>query len=194
MAAKKSKKEERNPLVGADLAAAKRLRALWDERKKSRKLTYDRAGELMGMTPSNVSHMLNERNAVGLMATVQFAILLGVHPDAIRDDLPGLELFTKNFKFGSGSAQPSESQPVIHTPATVALAKTIYRNFLEMQGQADVAFLEQVDDEHFSLALNIAFEELDGNARDHAVRNDVGLLKKMAAAVRGLHGNQRRKD
>lgn len=72
----------------ADLAAAERLRALWDERAGGLELTQQRMGEVMGISQGAVSHYLRGRIPLNFKAVMAFARELRVDPRTIRDDLP----------------------------------------------------------------------------------------------------------
>ncbi len=70
----------------ADAAAHKRLRALWDAKAKELRLTQDKVAKQWGVTQGTVSHYLTGRAALGRVATLQFARLLRVPPEDIRND------------------------------------------------------------------------------------------------------------
>ncbi len=80
----------------ADLAAAKRLLAIWNEKlaeaRDSRSpFTQESAGEAMGgMTQGAVSQYLGAKIPLGYGATLKFAKFLGVPPTEIRADLDAL--------------------------------------------------------------------------------------------------------
>lgn len=69
-----------------DLAAAERLRALWEERVVARKITQEAASETLGMSQGAISQFLCGKVALGLHATLKFAGYLNAHPSDIRPD------------------------------------------------------------------------------------------------------------
>lgn len=75
-------------LSPADIAASKRLRAVWDAKARERGLTQDKMAELLGGTQGLVSHYLNQRAALNYRVLMIFAKALDVDPRSIRDDLP----------------------------------------------------------------------------------------------------------
>lgn len=82
---------KRKPLSGEDMAAARALRRLWDDRKTDLKLTQDKAAEQMGFaTQGAVSHYLNGYTPLNTDAVLKFAALLQVPPSAIRPDIDEL--------------------------------------------------------------------------------------------------------
>lgn len=82
---------KRKPLSGEDMAAARALRRLWDDRKADLKLTQDKAAVQMGFaTQGAVSHYLNGYTPLNTDAVLKFAALLQVPPSAIRPDIDDL--------------------------------------------------------------------------------------------------------
>lgn len=75
-------------LSPADIAAGKRLRAVWDAKARERGLTQDKMAELLGGTQGLVSHYLNQRAALNYRVLMIFAKALDIDPRSIRDDLP----------------------------------------------------------------------------------------------------------
>jgi transcriptional regulator with XRE-family HTH domain len=81
-------------ITEADKRAATLLRSVWDRKKGELGLTQDKAADALDMTQGAVSHYLLGRIALGPVATLKFARLLGVAPKDIRPDfefeiLPG---------------------------------------------------------------------------------------------------------
>lgn len=72
----------------ADIAAAKRLRAIWDAKARSLNLTQDRMAEALESSQGAVSHYLHGRIALNYRALMLFAKKLEVDQRQIRDDLP----------------------------------------------------------------------------------------------------------
>jgi len=72
----------------ADRAAAKKLLAYWDERKKARGLTQDKMADILGITQGAVSQYLHGKIPMGYLTLVGFTNALGLHPADIRTDLP----------------------------------------------------------------------------------------------------------
>lgn len=71
-----------------DLAAAKRLRALWDAKPRKERPTQEgMAVRLGGSSQSLASQYLNGKIALNYKAVLAFADALGCPPEAIRDDL-----------------------------------------------------------------------------------------------------------
>jgi phage repressor protein C with HTH and peptisase S24 domain len=85
------KSSKKQPLSEADVAAAERLRAIWDRNAKKLGLTQQKAADAMGIgTQGGVGHYLQARIALNLTRVLQFASLLKVDPRDIRDDLEGM--------------------------------------------------------------------------------------------------------
>lgn len=82
----------------ADLAAAERLKALWDAAvAESRQaggatLTQDVPAEALGINQSAVSQYIRGKIPLNYRAVMAFAQILGVPPERIRDDLPEQKL------------------------------------------------------------------------------------------------------
>ncbi len=75
-------------LDAVETDAAKRLRELWNAKKVTLRLTQEKAAEALGFsTQASVSHYLNGTTPLNTDATLKFASLLGVKPEAIRPDL-----------------------------------------------------------------------------------------------------------
>lgn len=74
-------------MTPADVAAHKRLRAVWDERAKGLNLTQDKVAALMGGTQGLVSQYLTGRIPLNFKALMHFAHALEVDPKTIRSDL-----------------------------------------------------------------------------------------------------------
>lgn len=73
-------------ITEADKRAAALLRSVWNRKKDALGLTQEIAAEPLGMTQGGVSHYLCGRIALGPVATLKFARLLGVNPKDIRPD------------------------------------------------------------------------------------------------------------
>lgn len=80
--------DRRSKPTKADLAAATRLRALWDARAKPLGLTQDKMAESMEITQGGVNHYLRGRMPLNYHAVLSFAKALEVEPSEIRKDLP----------------------------------------------------------------------------------------------------------
>lgn len=78
--------ETKRTFTDADRAAHARLRAIWRMKAKPLGLTQAKAAEMFGGTQGLISHYLNGRLALGRVATLQFARILRVPPEEIRDD------------------------------------------------------------------------------------------------------------
>jgi phage repressor protein C with HTH and peptisase S24 domain len=77
-----------------DVAAAKRLKAIWVERARTLDppLTQEGMAGLMGGTQGLVSQYLNGHIPLNFKAVMHFAHALGVDPREIRDDLEEMQL------------------------------------------------------------------------------------------------------
>lgn len=73
-------------LTDADREAHKRLRRLWDVKKRDLHLTQEQVADLWGVTQGAVSQYLNGHTKLGVVATLRFSKLLGVRPQDIRPD------------------------------------------------------------------------------------------------------------
>ena len=71
-----------------DIEAARRLRAIWEQRKLERRFTQETASEHLGMNQSAVSMYVRGSVPLGIEATFKFAYFLDVDPREIRPDLP----------------------------------------------------------------------------------------------------------
>ncbi len=78
-----------------DVEAAKRLRIIWDQRKKDYGFTQETASDFLGMNQSSVSQYVRGALPLGVEATLKFAHFLGVDPLEIRPDLPEWALSKK---------------------------------------------------------------------------------------------------
>jgi transcriptional regulator with XRE-family HTH domain len=81
--------------TAADKMAARRLKAIWDNRLAKARLeghawTQETAGAEMGITQGAISQYLNGDIRLGYGAVLKFAKFLGVAPTEIRDDLDSL--------------------------------------------------------------------------------------------------------
>lgn len=82
---------KKRTLTDEDMAAARRLRAIWDEKKSALGLTQEKAARILGFnTQGAVSHFLNGVIPLNTDATLRFAAMLGVSPTNIRPELQGL--------------------------------------------------------------------------------------------------------
>jgi transcriptional regulator with XRE-family HTH domain len=73
-------------LSSSDREAHKRLRALWDGRRKDLKLTQQQLAERWDVTQGLVGQYLNGHLPLGVVATLRFAEALNCRPDEIRRD------------------------------------------------------------------------------------------------------------
>lgn len=74
-------------ITAADKRAAEELRKIWQSAKKEdAKLTQETLAALFGCSQGMISHYMNARTALGPVATLKFARIFGVDPQAIRPD------------------------------------------------------------------------------------------------------------
>lgn len=107
---------ERRQLTESDLAAAKRLRAIWDQKKGELGLTQEKAAEAMGYsTQGAVGHYLNGRAPLNTDAIFKFANLLRVSPIDIR---PELESVLREIA--------QEPDPIEHLPSRPAVEVRLF--------------------------------------------------------------------
>lgn len=78
-------KSKRN-ITEADRAAAKKLRALWDEYKKKTRISQETAASRLGMSQAAFSQYLRCDIAMGTDALLGFAGFFSVSPSSIRAD------------------------------------------------------------------------------------------------------------
>ncbi len=83
-------------MTESDIEAAKKLRAIWDQRKKDYGFTQETASDFLGMNQSSVSQYVRGAVPLGIEATLKFAYFLGVDPREIRHDLPDWALSKKS--------------------------------------------------------------------------------------------------
>lgn len=79
-----------NSLTSEDKQAAKRLRDLWEAKKRERGLTQEKAGEAMDMGQGAISHYLHGRLKLTPAAVLKWSALLDVDPREIRPDWDSL--------------------------------------------------------------------------------------------------------
>jgi phage repressor protein C with HTH and peptisase S24 domain len=82
------KDDRRAKPTPADLAAAGRLRAIWDRKKGSFGLTQDKMAEALDGSQGLVSQYLNGKIPLNYKTVLAFARALDVDPTEIRSDLP----------------------------------------------------------------------------------------------------------
>jgi phage repressor protein C with HTH and peptisase S24 domain len=75
--------ERKKPLTYEQAAACRRLRKLWDARRRELQLTQDKAAEAVGVTQGAIGNQLNGRLAVSLRALSKWSKLLRVNPSEI---------------------------------------------------------------------------------------------------------------
>jgi len=81
-----------------DIEAAKRLRRIWDQKRKELGFTQETASERIGIGQSTVSQYLRGTVPLGIEATLKFSYFLGVDPREIRPDLPEWVVTLKSVK------------------------------------------------------------------------------------------------
>lgn len=96
-------------MTPADLAAAQRLRALWDKKKTDRPTQETIAGRLGNVNQSAISQYLNGKIPLNFFAVLVFADALGCEPRAIRDDSPELQYFPRHDKITQAAGWPSKT-------------------------------------------------------------------------------------
>lgn len=97
------------PLSEDQLAAAARLRRIWDEKRGALGLTQDRAAQKLGFeTQSAVSQYLNAVVPLNVEAVLKFAVLLEVRP---RDIDPKAAQLAEEAISRNGDLLPSEPRP-----------------------------------------------------------------------------------
>lgn len=70
---------KRKPLTPEEIAAADRLKAIWDKKQVKLELTQEKAAELLGIgTQGGVSHYLNKKTPINLPILIRFSRLLKV--------------------------------------------------------------------------------------------------------------------
>lgn len=72
----------------ADIAAAKRMRAIWEAIPRINRPTQDQLADALDTNQSAVSQYLNGLIPLNFKATLIFAKELGCRPEEIRTDLP----------------------------------------------------------------------------------------------------------
>lgn len=84
----KRKDDRRAKPSPADIAAAGRLRAIWDRKKEDLGLTQDKMSEALDGTQGLVSQYLNGKIPLNYKTVLAFARALEIDAAAIRTDLP----------------------------------------------------------------------------------------------------------
>lgn len=101
---------QKRTITEEDLLAAKKLKQIWDEKKKPLGLTQEKAADLLGFaTQASISHYLTGKQALGVEAVLKFASLLQVAPEEIRPDMS--ELFAPVRRFAATTEIASHSPP-----------------------------------------------------------------------------------
>lgn len=75
------------PLTGSEVAESRKLKRLFNARKRELGLTQESLGALMGTTQGAVSHYLNGRARISDYTLLRFAHHLKIDPEEIR---PGI--------------------------------------------------------------------------------------------------------
>lgn len=101
---------KRPPLSGADDEAARRLRALWDDRGPKLGLTQEAAAAAMAMTQGAVWQYLNGRLQIGVEACIKWAGVLVCDPAEIRPELAPMWDTVVRLR-GAKAAMPSLPSP-----------------------------------------------------------------------------------
>lgn len=70
----------------ADREAVRRLRLLWDQKKRQLGITQEKVAEQFGRSQALIAHYLNGHTPIGPVATLKFARLLQCQPTDIRPD------------------------------------------------------------------------------------------------------------
>lgn len=86
-------------MTGPDAVAWKRLRALWDKKRRDLDLTQEKAAAEFGKSQGLIAQYLNGHTALGPVATLRWARLLQCSPTEIRPD------------FDLGTIVPAELPP-----------------------------------------------------------------------------------
>lgn len=128
--------------TAADLAAAKRLRAIWDARA-DRSLTQERMGAVLGASQGAVSQYLNGKIPLNYRALLHFAAELGVDATEIRDDLPEQQV-SPGLRVNESGASYEASQLARLDPAKVVLTTRALLAFLRRRNPNVILDLTQV--------------------------------------------------
>lgn len=119
----------RRIITGADLAAADRLRGLWNLYRQKTGDTQEEAGAKIGLSQAAFSQYLNATIALNTDTALKFARLFGVHPREIRPDidelLGGVEIETLSREVAS-IAKALDALPTTESKRDV-LDFTLYR-------------------------------------------------------------------
>ena len=109
----------RRPLTASEQLSAKRLKAIYLQRKaieksKGRKFTYETVADFMDMTPGAVSQFMNGSTALNTDACLRFSQFFDVQPSDINPDicdlLPNVTYGDKNV---SSLSTKNEAVPLI---------------------------------------------------------------------------------
>ncbi len=114
-----------------DVAAARRLKAIWEARKSELNLTQTNFGDVAGVGWSQgaVSQYLSGKIPLNYNALLTFARVLGFEPDEVRSDLPEQRL--------TAPQRPSADE--INSRAPGALREPAMRKFVEgAEGETDI--------------------------------------------------------
>ena len=113
----------RRPLTEQEKAAARRLKSIWDEKKRELGLTQNKARKLLGFkTQSSVSQYLGGEIALNDEAAYKFAKLLRVEPADFKSDYtPPAKLL---MDAGENTEVTEKTQyPSVDTPTLLKLCK-----------------------------------------------------------------------
>jgi phage repressor protein C with HTH and peptisase S24 domain len=113
-------------LSETDRAAAKRLRNLWDVKKRALHLTQEKAAAILGFsTQGAVSQFLNGTTRLNTDATLGFAKLLQVAPEEIRPELDLGPAPPTLLAAASPSSAESIDVPMFNAVASMGLGRSL---------------------------------------------------------------------
>lgn len=145
----------------ADVAAAARLRALWNARARSLGLTQEKMGDTLDMGQSAVSHYLRGRMPLNYFAVVGFAKALQCKPEEIRSDLPEQTMMAP--------AKVVEVDPALHQGFHARATDMVFASLVHTLVASSAPAVKR--------AFVVYLMKLADGAKPRRMRTDKGLIR-----------------
>ncbi|ADW76535.1 helix-turn-helix domain protein (plasmid) [Rahnella aceris] len=127
-------------LTDEDLAAAKRLKAIWTSKRAALGLTQEKAADLLGFnTQGAVSHYLNGVTPLNTDTVIKFSMLLMVKPEDIKPELAEILSYVRK------SPSPEGAQENSSLSALSSQHRELIRLFDKMPESEKIHLLNQLD-------------------------------------------------
>jgi transcriptional regulator with XRE-family HTH domain len=127
-------------LTEEDLAAAKRLKAIWTSKRAALGLTQEKAADLLGFnTQGAVSHYLNGVTPLNTDTVIKFSMLLMVKPEDIKPELAEILSYVRK------SPSPENIEENSSLSALSSQHRELIRLFDKMPESEKIHLLNQLD-------------------------------------------------